>query len=520
MRPSSFAVLLAALLVAIALLLGLFLAVLIMGDSRTIPDLLGVRSKHDALKFLGVGIGGVLVALQALMSYKRAKAMETTAAAQAAAAEAQAKASEHHATANENTERGQQIDRLKVAIEHLGNPSVSVRLGGAYELFHLARDAGEFRETALQIICSHIRRTTGEGEYQAGHQASPSEEIQSLLRLVFVEHPTHFRGFRVDLTGSYLRGVDLRCAHLRNARFAKANLEKALLDKAKLENADFFGARLCHASLERACLRNAALVEANLQHCKLIGADLSETRLHGADLRDACLGRAILREAVLEGTKLCKAVLECADMSHANLKETNLSGASCFKLRLLAAKIVGANLAEAKLEKADLRGSELYHSTVAAARLDNANLKGARIWDVNLMCAHLDWADLRGAWMKDVSAQRADFCGAQLQGVQVDLKKAPAECDFSELIGSFAGLDTRLDGVVFRGGLTKKVVAECVDGLSADRAADVRDRLADCVGAPGSNVLPEYYDAATGRYSREEARSWIREYLTASTDPR
>lgn len=102
-----------------------------MGEPTTVLDLLDADERHSALRFLGVGLGGVLVALQALMSYKRAKAMATTAAAQAEAAKAQAKASEHHATANENTERGQQIDRLKIAIEHLGNPSASVRSGGA-----------------------------------------------------------------------------------------------------------------------------------------------------------------------------------------------------------------------------------------------------------------------------------------------------------------------------------------------------------------------------------------------------
>ena len=38
------------------------------------------------------------------------------------------------------TEQGQRQDRLKNAIEHLGHKSDSVRLGGAYELFHLAKD--------------------------------------------------------------------------------------------------------------------------------------------------------------------------------------------------------------------------------------------------------------------------------------------------------------------------------------------------------------------------------------------
>ena len=103
-------------------------------------------------------MGGVLVALQALMSYKRAKAMEQTAEAQADAAKAQA-------DAVSKTEQGQRQDRLKNAIEHLGHESDSVRLGGAYELFHLAEDTEDLRQTVLDILCAHIRRTTGESKY-------------------------------------------------------------------------------------------------------------------------------------------------------------------------------------------------------------------------------------------------------------------------------------------------------------------------------------------------------------------
>ena len=84
-------------------------------------NLLGIaengESKYEALKFLGIGMGGVLVALQALMSYKRAKAMEDTAQAQADAVL--------------KTEQGQQQERFRNAIEHLGHEKDSVRLGGA-----------------------------------------------------------------------------------------------------------------------------------------------------------------------------------------------------------------------------------------------------------------------------------------------------------------------------------------------------------------------------------------------------
>ena len=134
-----------------------------------VGELLGLHTKSPILKFLGIGMGGVLLALQALMSYKRAKALEDTANAQAEAAKAQAKATEEQAKANQNIERGQRQERLKNAIEHLGHDSESVRIAGTYELLQLARDIEEpqFRRTVWGILSAHIRLTTGdEGEQQ------------------------------------------------------------------------------------------------------------------------------------------------------------------------------------------------------------------------------------------------------------------------------------------------------------------------------------------------------------------
>ncbi len=119
------------LIVLLLSLVGIFVVVMYCENPNWIFNLLGIAKsgepKYEALKFLGIGMGGVLVALQALMSYKRAKAMEDTAQAQADAVL--------------KTEQGQRQDRLKNAIEHLGHESDSVRLGGAYELFHLIEAA-------------------------------------------------------------------------------------------------------------------------------------------------------------------------------------------------------------------------------------------------------------------------------------------------------------------------------------------------------------------------------------------
>ena len=163
-------------LTVLVLLLASFVSVMISETLKEwIGPLLGLSEKNEILTYLGIGMGALLVALQALMSYRRANAMEETANAQIKAAEQQAIANQNaqlalqqerqrmeetvkaQARANENTEKGLRQERLKNAIEHLGNDSDSVRLGGAYELFHLAQDTFELRQTVLDILCAHIR---------------------------------------------------------------------------------------------------------------------------------------------------------------------------------------------------------------------------------------------------------------------------------------------------------------------------------------------------------------------------
>ena len=274
------------------ILLTSFLAVMLIPNPEWTYYLFGNRKKFEILKFLGVGMGGVLLTLQVFMSHKRATAMEATANAQASATGEQAKA-------NRNTEQGQRQERLKNAIEHLGHQSGSVRLGGAYELFHLARDTRELRRTVLDILCSHIRRVTGEGDYRETHKSAPSEEIQSLLTLLFVQNHKVFRGLDVNLRWSFLNGASLGGARLAGATLTETSLQGAFLLNARLQ-----GALLRDARLQLADLRDAQLQGAILHSTKLQGADMRKAELQGASIGGAGLHEADLERADLRGAKV------------------------------------------------------------------------------------------------------------------------------------------------------------------------------------------------------------------------
>ena len=311
------------LIVLLIVLAAVFVAVLVSKSLEAcVLESLGLEedAKYEALKFLGISMGGILIALQALMSYKRAKAMEETAKSQADAVL--------------KTEQGQRQDRLKNAIEHLGHKSDSVRLGGAYELFHLAKDTLDeekkenLGQTVLDILCAHIRRTTSKSKYREKHKSKPSEEIQSLLTLLFVQEYKVFKDCHINLQGSWLNGVNLE----------EARLKKAVLTEAHLQGADFTGADL----------QMATLIEVNLQ-----GASLSATNLQEALLREARLQGAWLSFGRLQG-----AWLRGAQLQGATLRETQLQGATLDKAQLQGAWLRGAQLQEATLDKADLRGAQ------------------------------------------------------------------------------------------------------------------------------------------------------------------
>ena len=311
------------LIVLLLLAFGAFVGVLVSEwAEKHISKLLGLSEKNEVLKFLGISMGGILIALQALMSYRRAKAMED---------------------AVEKTEQGQRQDRLKNAIEHLGHKSDSVRLGGAYELFHLAKDTlGEdpkekLSQTALDILCAHVRQTTGESEYWEAHKSKPSEEIQSLLTLLFVQKHEVFKDCHINLQGSWLNGADLRDGRLWKAILTRVHLRGAKLDRAHLQRAN-----LVEAHLEEASLSEAWLHEADLFCVRMQGAYLKKAQLQEAYLMGTRLQGAYLDHAHLQGAYLGEVSLQAAYLVNAQLQGANLSNVYLIGVTFSGAKLQGA----------------------------------------------------------------------------------------------------------------------------------------------------------------------------------
>ena len=306
----------------IVLLLVALAVVVMVSESvaSCLQELLGLNEKYDVLKTIGFCVAGVLLVWQAGAANKRAKAMEN--------------AAKEQANATKNTEAGQRQERLKNAIEHLGHKRDSVRMGGAYELFHLAEDTEKLRQTLLNILCAHIRQTTGENDYQEKHKTKPSEEIQGLLTLLFVQKHDVFENCSINLQGSCLNGVVLIQARLKKANFVEAQLQGAKLGGAQLQGTALIAAKLQRATLwgiqlQGANLWGAQLQEADLSNAQLQGANLSAAQMQGADFMAARLQGANLLAARMQGANLAMAQLQGAD-----LLEVQLQGANLFRAQL------------------------------------------------------------------------------------------------------------------------------------------------------------------------------------------
>ena len=245
----------------VKLLLGvLAVAIVAVFVSDSLQRLLS--EKYEVLKTIGFCIAGIVSIWLALAANKRANAMDATA---------------------KNTEEGQRQERLKNAIEHLGHKRDSVRMGGAYELFHLAEDTEKLRQTVMNILCAHIRQTTTgqttrEKDYQAEYETKPSEEIQSLLTLLFREEHDVFEGCSINLQGSYLNGANLSKARLKDADLREVQLQTVVFMEAKLERAKLSGAQLQGDFLVEAVSQGAILSREQEEYALFVEEQLQEDK--------------------------------------------------------------------------------------------------------------------------------------------------------------------------------------------------------------------------------------------------
>ena len=97
----------------------------------------------ERLQFAAYLIGGGFLVWQLRISNRRASAAEKNA---------------------QLVEKGNITERFKNAIEFLADKSESVQIGGIYTLYHVAKEAEEYKEAVLKILLAHLRKITAREE--------------------------------------------------------------------------------------------------------------------------------------------------------------------------------------------------------------------------------------------------------------------------------------------------------------------------------------------------------------------
>lgn len=112
------------------------------------------------------------------------------------------------------------------------------------------------------------------------------------MRLIFIDHGNMFRGFRANLRGAWLNGIDL----------SKGQLEEAVLTGARLNGGNLRETCLRGAYLTNTELKGADMRETDMQGADLVSAKMQGTDLKNADMQGVYLGGACLQGAIFEGT--------------------------------------------------------------------------------------------------------------------------------------------------------------------------------------------------------------------------
>ena len=160
----------------------------------------------------------------------------------------------------------------------------------------------------------------------------------------------------------------------------------------------------------------------------------------------------------------------------------------------------------------NLRRSRLNGADLQGAHLEKADLSGAHLRGADLSGAHLQGADLSGAHLQGSLLPRAQFQGANLSGT--DMRGASNQGNLSYTYAQRMGRESdersTLAGATFEGGLSREDVDSIVEGLSDEKARELRKKMEPHIGKPASNHPPN--SAITGTYTAEEAEQWIAEY--------
>ena len=284
------------------------------------------KDKAETLKFIGLGMGGILAAIGAVAYNRRANAEVEN---------------------NRLTEKGHIEDRFKTATDNLQSKHPVIQISAFYQFYYLAKHSNDidFRKNIFDVLCAHLRHIT-QKENRKKHRQSEeiTEKCQILLYVLFKsENRTIFEFDRFptcNLHGIHLVGANLSQARLRRVNLSEADLSNAYISGADFSNAYLSGTIFSSAYLVETCFTGANLSGANFTDANLLGANFGASRYL---TQDGTPGKIYEPGANLSG----------ANLSGANLKHTFFSDANFQKAQFKGPELKNIG----RIERADFRGA-------------------------------------------------------------------------------------------------------------------------------------------------------------------
>lgn len=197
-------------------------------------------------------------------------------------------------------------ERLRIAIEQLGNKTIETSLAVINDLEQIAQNHPQYHWIIMDILTTFVRENAPympQEKVTSNLSTKIRVDIQAALTVIarrdLNKDPENEQ---LDLSHTDIRGANLNRANLKQTNFYQANLAGANLTEANLAGAilsaaNLEGTNLYLANLEGAILSAASLKGANLEGANLHCASLYLAGLNGAAINDAILDGANLREA-------------------------------------------------------------------------------------------------------------------------------------------------------------------------------------------------------------------------------
>lgn len=259
--------------------------------------------------------------------------------------------------------------RFSSGVELLGNQNESARIGGAYNLYFLANEyPEEYLNPVCEILCAHIRTITNDKDYQEKYKKKPSNEIQTIVNLLFNKDTNEkiiFNDCTKNLSTTFLCGTNLNRKIISNAYFFDALLNSVDFSESQLKNVKFNYATFTNTTFNVSQLNNVRFSSAILYDVMFNDSNLSTVEF----TNQASLSFVTFIDSILNGV-VFSGKLENVQFNGAKFNNTGTDDVDFMGI------LTNVDFRKAHLRYVSFNGSIFNNVDFSSSLLDSTNFSG------------------------------------------------------------------------------------------------------------------------------------------------